>query len=254
MHPLLFNIGPLEVRTYGVLVALSFLTAIFFASMLAKKKGHNPDIIFDLGLIILISAVIGARLLYVIVWWPYFSKHIGEIFMVWEGGLVFYGGLIGAFIASAAWVRYKKLDLMELGDICMPFLALSHAIGRFGCFFNGCCYGVESQKYGMIFPSIGDNIPHLPVMLYESALNLLNFIILILFFRNKSRRDGDVMFLYFVNYGIIRIIMELFRGDPERGFFFGLSTSTLISIGVLLFGVAGMLYLRVKDAGNKRQK
>ena len=97
MHPILFTIGTLEIRVYGVLTAIAFMTGIYLSSILAKKRSINPDIILDLGLVIIICSIIGARALYVIVWWKYFAVHLAEIFKVWEGGLVFYGGLIGVY-------------------------------------------------------------------------------------------------------------------------------------------------------------
>lgn len=246
MHPILFNIGTLQIRVYGVLTALAFLTGIYLSSMLAKKRGFNPDVMLDMGLVAIVTAVIGARTLYVLVWWKYFAANPVEIFKVWEGGLVFYGGLIGGFIGCLAWVKYKKLPVWEIADISVPFIALAHAIGRIGCYYNACCYGAVNEKYGVIFPAIGDNLKHLPTQLYESALNFLNFIILLLFFRNRKRRTGDVLFMYSFNYGVIRLIMELFRGDPERGTVLGFSTSTLISLFLIVIGIAGFMYLRFK--------
>lgn len=246
MHPILFSIGPLEIRVYGVLTAFAFLTAITLASMLAKKRGFHPDVILDLGLVVIMSTVVGARLLYVIVWWKYFGEHPLDIFKVWEGGLVFYGGLIGSVIGGALWIRHKKIPFLEIADICMPFVSLAHAIGRIGCYYNACCYGRENEHYGVIFPAIGDNIKHMPTQLYESVLNFLNFVVLILIFKNKNRKTGDVLFMYSLNYGVIRFIIELFRGDPERGTVMLLSTSSFISLFMIVIGIAGLIYLRVK--------
>jgi phosphatidylglycerol---prolipoprotein diacylglyceryl transferase len=246
MHPILFSLGPLEIRVYGFLTALSFITAIYLASVLAKKEGFNPDVIFDLGLVVIISTVIGARILYVMVEWKYFAANPAAIFKIWEGGLVFYGGLIGSVIGAIFWLKHKKLPFFPIADICIPFLAVAHAIGRIGCYFNGCCYGAVNEHCGVIFPSIGDGLMHIPTQLIESALNFLNFIVLILFFRNKKRKTGDVLFLYLLNYGIIRLIIEIFRGDPERGTVFFMSTSQFISIFMIVIGIAGFVYLRLK--------
>lgn len=246
MHPILFSIGSLEIRVYGVLTALAFLTAIYLASALAKKRGFNPDIIFDLGLVVILTSIIGARLLYVMVWWKYFAAHPVEIFKVWEGGLVFYGGVIGGFFGGMAWIRHKKLPVLELADISMPFVALAHAIGRIGCWFNACCYGAVNEQCGVIFPALGDNLKHYPTQLYESALNFLNFLVLILFFKNTKRKNGDVLFLYCFNYGVIRMVVEIFRGDPERGTVMFMSTSQFISAFLIVIGIAGFVYLRVK--------
>ena len=246
MHPILFNLGPLEIRVYGVLTALAFLTAIYLASMLAKKRGYGPDVILDLGLVVIISSVIGARSLYVMVWWKYFAAHPVEIFKVWEGGLVFYGGLIGSFIGGILWVKHKKLPVLDIADMCVPFVALAHAIGRIGCYFNGCCYGAVTEHWGVIFPAIGDNLKHYPTQIYESILNFLNFVVLILFFRNRKRMQGDVLFLYALNYGVIRMIIEIFRGDPERGTVLFMSVSQFISVFIIAIGVGGLVYTRMR--------
>jgi phosphatidylglycerol:prolipoprotein diacylglycerol transferase len=252
MHPILLKLGSFEIRTYGVSIALAFLVSILLASRLAKKDGIKGDPILDIGLVSIICAVIGARILYVLIWWKdVYSLHPVDVFKVWEGGLVFYGGLIGAIIGCVVYIKKNSLPLLRLGDICMPFLALGHSIGRIGCFFNGCCYGAVNDQCGVIFPAIGDNRPHLPTQLYESALNFLNFVVLLLIFKKKKTAGGLVFYMYFVNYGIIRIIMEMFRGDIERGTIFSLSTSTAISILVIAAGVAGIIYVSVKNGKEK---
>jgi len=247
MYPELITIGAFSLGSYGVLIALAFIAGIMLASKLSIKEGYGKDDILDLGLVAIFTSVIGARALYVIVWWEYFAKEPARIFKVWEGGLVFYGGLIGAVIGTAVWLKIKKKPVLKTGDICMPFVALAHAIGRIGCFLNGCCYGRVSEKYGLVFPGVGDNVPHLPVQIYESVLNFINFIFLIVFYRFFKKRDGEVFFLYFINYAVIRVIMEFFRGDAERGMFAGLSTSTFISIVVIIFGAAGIIFIRLKN-------
>jgi phosphatidylglycerol:prolipoprotein diacylglycerol transferase len=246
MHPVLFSLFGFEIKTYGVLVAVAFLTGIYLASILAEKEGVKKDDMLDLGLVIIICALLGARLLYVGIWWKYYLKNPLDILKVWEGGLVYYGGFILSVIGTFFWLARKKLSFLKITDILVPFLALSHAIARIGCYFSGCCYG-RQDPHGVIFPNIGDNLPHLPVQLYESAANFLNFVFLLLFFRLAKRKEGDVFYLYLFNYGIIRIIMEMFRGDPERGTILFLSTSTFISLVLLVSGAAGLIYNRLAN-------
>lgn len=247
MHPVLFNIGGFEIRAYGVLIALAFFTAIYCAAALAKKKGFKEDDILDIGLVAIVFAVIGARLLYVMVWWEYYMKNPVDIVKVWEGGLVYLGGFIGAFAGGAWWIKRKKLPFLKLADIVVIFLPLGHAIGRIGCFLNGCCYGKTSESCGIVFPAIGDGLPHIPTQLYESAANFLNFIFLISYYRFvRKKPDGEAAFLYFITYGIIRFILEFFRGDPERGRVLCMSTSMFISVIMILTGVSGIIYLRKK--------
>lgn len=244
MHPILFNIAGFEIKTYGVLVAIAFLAGIYLMSVLAEKEGIKKDDMLDLGLVIIICSLLGARLLYILIWWKYYLEHPLDMLKVWEGGLVYYGGFLLSVGGVIWWLAKKKLLFFKVADIIVPFLALSHAIARIGCYFSGCCYG-RPDPHGVIFPNVGDGIPRLPVQLFESAANFLNFVILILFYRFAKRKQGDVFFLYLFNYGIIRIIMEMFRGDPERGTVFIFSTSTFISIVLLVSGTAGLIYNRL---------
>lgn len=250
MHPVLIEFAGLKITTYGLIVAIAFLSSIYLASELAKKQGIKSDIIFDLGFIIIIWAIIGARLLYVLIWYKDYIKDPIAIFKVWEGGLVFYGGFIAAFLAVLWWAMRKKMDFFILADIIAPFIALGHSIARIGCFFAGCCYGRASDCHnlfcGVVFPVLGDNIARYPAQLYESFANFLNFLILIIFFKKFKNRNGDVIFLYFLNYGIIRMIIEFFRGDPERGKILFFSTSTVISLFMIFTGVLWFLYFRLK--------
>lgn len=250
MHPILFEFAGLKITTYGLIVGIAFLFSLYLTSELAKKQGIKSDVIFDLGFIIIIWAIIGARLLYILIWYKEYIKDPISIFKVWEGGLVFYGGFIAAFIACIWWIRSKKLDFFVIADIFAPFIALGHSIARIGCFYAGCCYGRESDCHGIlcgvIYPALGDNITRFPTQIYESFANFLNFIILIIFFKKFKSKNGDVIFLYFLNYGIIRIIIEFFRGDPERGRIIFLSTSTFISIFMILIGLSWFFYFRNK--------
>jgi phosphatidylglycerol:prolipoprotein diacylglycerol transferase len=250
MHPILFEFAGLKITTYGLIVAVAFLSSIYLASGLAKKQGINNELIFDLGFIIIIWAIIGARLLYVIIWYKEYIKDPISIFKVWEGGLVFYGGFIASFIASLWWIKRKKLNFLMLADIIAPFIAFGHSIARIGCFFAGCCYGRPSDCHGIlceaVFPALNDNIPRYPTQIYESFANFLNFIILIIFFKKFKNKNGDVIFLYLLNYGITRMIIEFFRGDPERGKILFLSTSTFISIFMVLSGILWFSYFRNK--------
>jgi len=250
MHPILFRLFGLEIRTYGVMVAAAFFVGIYGASLFAEKQGIKKYYIYDLGLLTVVFGLLGARLLYVAIWWKDYVNNPLEILMVWKGGLVYYGGFILATIAALTWMNIKKLPVLKISDILVPFLALAHSIARIGCFFNGCCYGRE-DVHGIIFRSIGDNLPHLPTQLYESAANFVNFIILILFNLNSKKKKGDVLYLYLLNYGVIRTIMEVFRGDPERGTIFMFSTSTFISMFLIAAGIIGLIYNKVKKESNE---
>ncbi len=254
MHPVLLNIGGFELRSYGVAVALAFLVGIISAAKLAKREKLNEETVYDIGVAAIISSIIGARILYVIVNFDFFSKNPVSVFKVWEGGLVFYGGLAGAITGTWIYLRIKKISFFDYADIFAPLIALGHAIGRVGCFLNGCCYGAVDHKYGIIMPGAGDGLPHLPVQLYESGLNFINFIFLFFWYLKLRKKRGEVMFVYMISYSVIRFFMEFFRGDEERGFIMSLSTSTAISIVLFLAGITGFILLRSGKIGKENIK
>lgn len=169
MHPILLQLGPFPLRSYGLMMALGFAAGIFLTLILARREGRKDDTILDLSMWIMGGSILGARLLYVLVQPQDYISQPWRILFVWEGGLVYYGGLIGAGFTAYFWMRKQGLPPWHLGDCLAPGLAIGQAFGRLGCWFNGCCYGRASAEHGVIFPSLGDNIPHLPVMLYEAA-------------------------------------------------------------------------------------
>lgn len=253
MHPVLFRLGPLTVHTYGVLVAAGFLIGIAFAVTQAKKEGVPPDKIIDLGFYIILAAIIGSRLLFILVNVRRYIANPLDIFKLWEGGLVFYGGILLAVPTGIWYVIRNRLGLWKTADICAPSIAIGHAFGRLGCFAAGCCYGkaAASLPWGVIFTDPNclapTNVALHPTQLYESAGELINFVILISFRRYKTF-NGQLFMSYLILYSVLRFTVEFFRGDVERGFIFqNLSVSQGISIVVFLTGVVGLTVLRWKE-------
>jgi phosphatidylglycerol:prolipoprotein diacylglycerol transferase len=239
MHPILFQFGPFTLRSYGLMMAISFLLGIWLALKLNRRAGRPDEPLLDLSTVIMLGAVVGARALYVVVMWQDFKAAPLEILMVWKGGLVYYGGLIGAASASYLWLRKKGLPIWAYGDAVAPGLALGQVTGRLGCYFNGCCYGRPDEAHGLIFPALGDNVPHLPVMLYEAAFCLVLSTALYLFWPRR-KFDGQVFWVYVAAYALWRFGIEFLRGDVERGTLLSdaLSPSQWISIlGAVLAAV-----------------
>jgi phosphatidylglycerol---prolipoprotein diacylglyceryl transferase len=251
MHPIAFNLGPFPIHWYGVMVALGFAAGLWTASRRALRSGIEPDKIIDLGPWLILGAILGARSLYVISYWhdSFEGRPLGEIFAVWNGGLVFYGGLIGATAATLLYLRIKKLSFWKVADILAPSVALGCVFGRIGCLFNGCCYGRAcSLPWAIRFPA--DNPLHPPTgpvhptQIYDSLLNLGLYAVLAWLYRRK-RFDGQVLAVYLVGYALLRSFVELFRGDyPERQHYLGgwATPAHLVSIGVL---AAGLVLLQV---------
>ncbi len=243
MHPELFKLGPVTLYSYGLFVALGFLAATMVSGYRAKKAGLLTGKIMDLNIYSFLAAIIGARVLYILTETAHYRQYPDQIWKIWEGGLVFYGGLIGGLLFYFWYTKRHKLDPLQTADILIPGVALGQSLGRLGCFFRGCCYGVKSGYFGVVFPDIGDNLPHVPTQLIESAATLLIFIFLM---KKKPRYKGELFVLYLLCYAPARFLIEFLRAD-ERGpeLFKVLSVSQFISL--LFTALAVFLYVRLRS-------
>jgi phosphatidylglycerol:prolipoprotein diacylglycerol transferase len=258
MHPILFKIGPLTIRAYGVLVAAGFLLGLGLAVKQAKKEGIPPDRIVDLGFYILLSALIGSRLFFVLINAGHYMKNPLDIFKIWEGGLVFYGGVLFAVPTVLWYVKKNSLGIWSTADLVAPSIAIGHAIGRIGCFFAGCCHGkpADGLLWAVTFTDPNSlaitGIPLHPTQLYESLGEFFNFFILITLRRYKSF-NGQLFMSYILFYSILRFIVEFYRGDVGRGFITSwLSVSQGISILMFLVAIGGLMVLRKKGMSEER--
>jgi phosphatidylglycerol:prolipoprotein diacylglycerol transferase len=252
MFPVLFKIGPLTVHTYGFLIALGVLVALGLAAKQAGKTRVSRDKILDFGMYALLSGIIGARVFFVLVDWSYYRVHPSDIVKIWEGGLVFYGGVLFAVPTALWYVRRSGLRLWPTADIWAPSLAIGHAIGRIGCFCAGCCYGrpAEGLPWAVTITAADTlavkGVPLHPTQLYESAAELVNFLVLITL-RKRQSFQGQLFWVYILNYSVIRSVVEIFRGDMVRGFLVpGFSISQGISVLMFASALVMMAILRKK--------
>jgi phosphatidylglycerol:prolipoprotein diacylglycerol transferase len=252
MHPILFEIGPLTIHTYGFFVAMGFLVGLSFAVRQAKKEGISSQKIIDLGFYILLASIIGSRLFYIFVNPSYYMSNPLDIFKIWEGGLVFYGGVLLVIPTVIWYVRRNNIGLWKTADVFAPSIAIGHAFGRIGCFFAGCCYGriAESLPWSIIFTNpeclAPTNVPLHPTQLYEAGGEAVNFLILITLRKYKSF-NGQIFLAYILIYSVLRFTIEFFRGDVNRGFIIeNLSVAQGISLLMFLGAVIGLLILRRK--------
>lgn len=248
MFPILWKIGDFTLYTYGGLLAVAFLAAVFLALKEARRVNIDPNIVMDLAFYILISALIGSRLFYVFTNWEEFRDQPMSIFLFWRGGLVFYGGLICAFIVGLWYVKKKRLKFAPLADLVAPSLALGQAIGRLGCFSAGCCYGKTTEiPWAVIFKDPHSlaprNIPLHPTQLYEALATFSIFLTLIIM-RRQERFQGKLFWYYLLFYGAARFTIEFFRGDP-RGWTIPQILSPAQALSILAAGFALlMLWLK----------
>jgi phosphatidylglycerol:prolipoprotein diacylglycerol transferase len=238
MHPILFRIGPFELYTYGALLAVAFLVAIFLATRQAERVGLTADFIADLGIVVILSAVVGSRLFHILFYDLHYTlEHPRELLRVRQTGMVFYGGLIFAVAAGMIFCRVKRAPIMRVLDVAAPSIAIGQAIGRIGCFMSGCCYGEPTWvPWAVTFP--GREYPRHPTQIYESLATLGIFFILVRF-RKRTTGDGKTAWLYVVLYAVVRFALEFLRGDNPQ-VLFGLTISQVISVlalaGAVPFG------------------
>jgi phosphatidylglycerol:prolipoprotein diacylglycerol transferase len=284
-NDLLHLTSPLRIpaHTYGLLIAIAFLVAMQLAGRAAARAGLDRERVMDLCFWILLAAMVGSRVLFIIVNWDDYARDPASIFAIWKGGLVFYGGFIGAVAVSVWYMRKHRMSFFPYADAIIPSVAIGHAIGRLGCFAAGCCWGAacdphlpwaarfppESLAYQsqlashVIAPGALRSIPIHPTQLYESLGELCIFLVLTLW-ATRKRFHGELLALYLILYAPLRATIETMRGDEERGRVFNfigpaargawwnLSTSELISIGIFAAGV--LLYVALgRRAGGRAE-
>ena len=259
VHPIAFHLGPLTVHWYGILLAVGMLAGLWTAGRRAPLTGIPSDKVSDVGVWLIIGAVLGARILYVATYWreSFAGQPIWEIFMIQRGGLVFYGGLIGASLACIAYCRRQQLALWKLADVLAPSIALGYVFGRLGCLMNGCCFGRAcGLPWAIRFPSHpnGGSLPDVPLhptQIYSSLLNLILYVALAGLYRRK-KFDGQVFAAYLIGYAMMRSLVEIFRGDySEAHRHSGLTPAHLVSVGILLAG-AGLFAALSRRSSNSR--
>jgi len=247
VHPIAFDVGSFPIHCYGIMMALAFLAGLWTASRRSLRQGVSPEKVLDIGPWLIAGAIVGARALYVATYWdtlmeqPLFPRAPWtEVFMVQRGGLVYYGGLIGAALAGVLYARIKQLPLWKLADILAPSIALGYVFGRIGCLLNGCCYGrVCNLPWAIHFPQGHETYPNgvHPTEIYDALLNLVLYGALAWLYRRK-KFDGQVFAAYLMCYAVTRSIVETFRGDYTPVHIHGgLTPAQWVSIGIFAAGV-----------------
>lgn len=265
MHPILFEIGGFPVYTYGVLLAAAYLLGLQFALVRARARGLDANRVMDLGIWIIISALVGAKLLLLIVEWETFTQDPREILTLLRSGGVFYGGLIAAVAVALWYLKRHRLPMWTVTDVFAPGIALGHVVGRTGCLFAGCCFGRATDvPWAITFrnefaaQNVGTplNIPLHPTQLYEAGAELLILIFLLVTERKGRPFPGRTFWGYLLLYGVSRFIIEFYRGDA-RGLVGSLSTSQFVSAVivplslVMLFLLSRRVTPQPKDAAKR---
>jgi phosphatidylglycerol:prolipoprotein diacylglycerol transferase len=251
VYPELFSIGPITLYSYGVLLAASYLLGLWLAMRRAKAWGLDANRVLDLGIYIIIAALIGAKLLLLVVDFDQFRRSPGELLSLVRSGGVFYGGLILAVAVAFWYIARHRMPFWTTTDVFAPGIALGHVTGRLGCFAAGCCYGRPTDvSWAVVFtnPQAAANvgtplgIPLHPTQLYEAGAELLILVFLLATEKKGRTFPGRTFWLYMFLYAISRFVIEIYRGDP-RGEMFGMSTSQVISVVLAPLSLIMLVYL-----------
>ena len=252
MHPILLKLGPATIYSYGAMLVAAFLIATRLAVLAASRLppgvgAMSPEQTLDMSCWSLLGGIVGGRLFYVALQPDLFLQTPLEVVALWHGGLVWYGGFLGGVFAAWLYARSQRLQALAALEQLIPFVALGHAIGRVGCFLNGCCYGRPTQTWcGVVFP--GHDTPVLPTQLFETLGLLIIYAALRILQQRStgSRSPGRILGWYLVSYAVLRFFLEFLRGD-QTAWWLGLTLQQTISIG-LFFGGTLLLqrWVRVK--------
>jgi len=250
----------ITIYSYGVMMMVAFLAAIFLALARAKKEKIKEEVIWDVWTVALLAGLIGARLFYVVQFHEQFRNDPLGIVRIWEGGLVFYGGFLAALGAGIVYLWRKRVSIPKVMDTIAPSLMLGLGFGRIGCFLNGCCFGhITKMPWGVRFPresfawfhqlnegriteEASRSLPVHPTQIYSSIAAFLLTLVLLKFAPHK-RHDGEVFLLLAILYSATRFTIEIFRADPPPTAW-GLSISQILGIPIFILSFILFLYLR----------
>ncbi|OGP71296.1 MAG: prolipoprotein diacylglyceryl transferase [Deltaproteobacteria bacterium RBG_13_58_19] len=249
MYPILFNLGPLRIFTYGFFLALAALTTIYLSAQEARRQGMNVGRFYDLCFYLVLASLAGSRLLYVILEYPYFLANPLKIFVLWDGGLVFHGGMVAAILVGFYYMRRYDLPWRAAFDSLGVGMPVGQFFGRLGCFMAGCCYGRATDLPWAVTFTHPETLcpikaPLHPTQLYEALLSLGVFGV-VYWLRTRKRFDGQVILTYFMLAGLVRFVVEFFRSPLDyRGpiLFGGMPSTQIFALGLSIIAGAVLLW------------
>lgn len=244
IDPVAFSIFGIDIMWYAILITTGIILGLYFVSKLAVVKNLDKEMPSDLLLWVLVPAILGARLYYVIFSWDYYSKNPSEIIMIRNGGLAIYGGLLTAFLITYIYSKKKNISFLTILDVFAPGIALGQAIGRWGNFINKEAYGRATDLPWAI---IIDGQKVHPTFLYESLGDFIIFIVLYNLCKKNRNENGTIIALYFILYGILRFFVEGLRTDSL--YFLGMRVSQIVSLVLIAIGL--IIYIRNKKVNKK---
>lgn len=270
IHPVIFEIGAIKITWFGVMLATGFFSAYISWIFIGKRIGRDSNFAADLLLWIMISGILGARVAYIFANFSYFMEKPMEMFMIMEGGLVYYGGLIGGGLGLYVFSRRRKMEFRSVLDFVITAVPIAHCFGRIGCFINGCCHGTLAKgSLGVTYPHLSQpwrrhidlgffhrferirSLPVHPVQLYEAVFNLLLFGLMLYVYPRYRDRPGKTLGAYLMLYPTGRLCFELLRGDNRHVALGPLSLAQTMSILLLVSGIVVFVTAARKNESSK---
>jgi len=258
MYPVLLQFGNFQLRSYGVIFALSLFIGVWLSTKEAERKGLDPKLIQDFALYALLGGIIGARIYFILFSEPaYFLQHPWEIVAVWHGGIGVIGSLIGGSLVAIWYCRKNHISFRRFGDILVPGIALGQTVGQFACLLNGDSYGKPTDlPWAITYTDPRSlaplNIPLHPIEIYEMAAYFLVFLV-VWKMRKKYQADGSLFLTYLSAYGLARFFVEFFRGHPAI-FAAGIPAAQVFSAAMILVSAGGFLLLKKTEEPDEERK
>lgn len=258
INPVLIHLGPLEVRWYGLMYVIGFLLAYFILIKTSRREHYDlsKQEVGDLLTFCIVGVIVGARLGYCLIYnFSYYFHQPLKVFAVWEGGMSFHGGLIGAATAGWIYARRRKKSFLMIADLGALAAPLGLFFGRIGNFINGELYGrVTTVPWGMVFPGAGP-LPRHPSQLYEAFFEGVVLFLLLLWLSRKRIPHGALMGTFLVGYGVFRFFLEFFRQpDPQLGFVLGPFTMGQVLCSIMVVAGVALLWFSVKRGARMKNK
>jgi phosphatidylglycerol:prolipoprotein diacylglycerol transferase len=251
MYPQLWTLTiagySIPISTYGVLMALGFIISIHLGFRRGDELEVDSDLAVNYATLVVITSIVSSRVTFILTEWQDFKQNPQHVFSVWNAGSVWYGGLIGAIIGSYIFARMMpNWVFLEFSDEIVPLIPIGHAVGRLGCFFSGCCYGVESHlPWACTF--VGQTVPRHPTQAYE-AVGLLAIFFICYRLVHRPHRTGSITMAYLGYYGLLRFVVELYRGDERGPVYWGsLSISQVVSVFLMAWAAISYAVVWMKE-------